>query len=82
MELFALIFIWTILPTYHLETFLVGAILTLYFIIVTHLEERKIVEIYGTAYRRYKDSVSMLFPWKWCRKRNGFLSSHKNSEER
>jgi len=35
-----------------------------YFIIGTKFEERKLVRLYGDAYRQYQESVSMYFPWK------------------
>jgi len=40
-------------------------ILTLYFIVGTVLEERKLLIEYGDDYRRYQEKVSMLIPIKW-----------------
>jgi len=40
-------------------------ILTLYFIVGTVLEERKLLIEYGDDYRRYQERVSMLIPIKW-----------------
>ncbi len=40
-------------------------ILTLYFMVGTFLEERKLLIEYGDDYRRYQKKVSMLIPIKW-----------------
>ena len=42
-------------------------ILTVYVVIGTHLEERKLVAEFGDEYREYQQTVSMLFPWKWIK---------------
>ncbi len=63
----SLLFLWSILPRYTLPVFLAFCILSIYLVIGTMLEERKIVTQYGDAYRRYRQHVSMLFPWKWLR---------------
>jgi protein-S-isoprenylcysteine O-methyltransferase Ste14 len=60
-----LLLIWSILPKYPLPVFLAVCILSVYLVIGTMLEERKIVAQYGDSYRRYRQRVSMLFPWKW-----------------
>lgn len=61
----SLLFIWAILGEYTLSAFLVAGILSVYLVIGTILEERKIVAQYGARYCRYRQRVSMLFPWKW-----------------
>lgn len=61
----SLIFIWSMLAEYPLPVFLVVCILSVYLVIGTILEERKIVALYGESYGRYRQRVSMLFPWKW-----------------
>ena len=61
----SLLFIWSILPRYPLPVFLAVCILSVYLVVGTMLEERKIVAQYGDSYRRYRKRVSMLFPWKW-----------------
>lgn len=49
---------------------LVGnAVLTLYIVVGTLLEERKLVHEFGDAYRRYQQQVSMFVPLKWIRRR-------------
>ena len=44
---------------------LVNVVLTIYLIVGTLLEERKLVVQFGAAYREYQERVSMLFPFKW-----------------
>ena len=61
----SLLFIWSALAEYPLPVFLVACILSVYLVIGTILEERKIVAQYGESYCRYQQQVSMLFPWKW-----------------
>jgi methanethiol S-methyltransferase len=39
-------------------------VLTGYFVLGAVLEERKLVQGFGEAYRRYQKEVSMFFPWK------------------
>lgn len=63
----SLILLWSILPEYPRPVFLVACILSIYLVIGTMLEERKIVAQYGDRYRRYRRRVSMLFPWKWLK---------------
>ncbi len=46
-----------------------NVILTLYFIVGSHLEERKLVKKFGAHYEEYRQNVSMLVPVKWLRKR-------------
>lgn len=61
----SLFFIWSALAEYPLPVFLAACILSIYLVIGTILEERKIVAQYGEGYCRYRQRVSMLFPWKW-----------------
>ncbi len=44
---------------------IVNITLTLYLVIGTLLEERKLVSEFGDQYRNYRKEVSMLFPLKW-----------------
>ena len=61
----SLFFIWSMSGEYTLSAFLVACILSVYLIIGTILEERKIVAQYGEQYCLYRQRVSMLLPWKW-----------------
>jgi protein-S-isoprenylcysteine O-methyltransferase Ste14 len=63
----SLLLLWSILPGYSLPVFLTACILSMYLVVGTMLEERKIIARYGDSYRRYQQRVSMLFPWKWLR---------------
>lgn len=65
----SLLFVWSALPAYPLPEFLVAIILSLYLVTGTFIEERKIIAAYGDAYRLYQQRVSMLFPWKWLKKK-------------
>jgi protein-S-isoprenylcysteine O-methyltransferase Ste14 len=46
-----------------------NVILTLYLIVGTFLEERKLLMEYGEDYRRYQKRVSMLIPFKYLKSR-------------
>lgn len=49
---------------------LVGnGVLTVYIVVGTFLEERKLVHEFGDAYRSYQTRVSMFVPLKWIRSR-------------
>ena len=49
---------------------LVGnGVLTVYIVVGTLLEERKLVHEFGDAYRNYQGRVSMFLPLKWTRSR-------------
>jgi protein-S-isoprenylcysteine O-methyltransferase Ste14 len=51
-------------------TALVGnGVLTIYIVVGTLLEERKLVHEFGDAYRSYQGRVSMFVPLKWIRLR-------------
>lgn len=60
--------IWAVFEKYPLPVMVAAGILSLYLVVGTLLEERKIVREYGHSYRRYQEQVSMLFPWKWLKK--------------
>jgi protein-S-isoprenylcysteine O-methyltransferase Ste14 len=50
---------------------LVGnGVLTVYIVVGTLLEERKLVHEFGDSYRSYQRQVSMFVPLKWIRRRN------------
>jgi methanethiol S-methyltransferase len=61
----SLFLLWSALPVYHDSTTMAAAVLSLYLIIGTLLEERRIVREFGDRYRAYQQDVSMLIPWKW-----------------
>jgi len=44
---------------------MVNTILTVYVVIGTRLEERKLIREFGDEYIAYQKRVSMFFPWKW-----------------
>lgn len=69
----SLLLIWSILPGYAAADLLVSAILSVYLVAGTVLEERKLLAEYGDAYRRYQRQVPMLLPWKnWRESFPGF----------
>jgi protein-S-isoprenylcysteine O-methyltransferase Ste14 len=49
--------------------FVVSSVLTVYILVGTLLEERKLVHEFGDAYRSYQRRVSMFVPIKWLRSR-------------
>jgi protein-S-isoprenylcysteine O-methyltransferase Ste14 len=49
-------------------------ILSVYVLIGTLLEERKLIAEFGGAYREYQQKVSMLFPLIWIKKKFGFAT--------
>lgn len=61
----SLTLLWSALPVYHLSTVIAATILSLYLVVGTLLEERKLVAEFGERYRAYQREVSMLVPWKW-----------------
>lgn len=46
---------------------IVNVILTMYLIVGTYLEEKKLVREFGEIYRNYQRNVSMLIPHKWLK---------------
>ena len=46
-----------------------NGVLTVYIVVGTLLEERKLVHEFGDAYRSYQGRVSMFVPLKWIRRR-------------
>ncbi len=60
-----IIFIWICYRDMYLSTLIVNILLTLYFFAGTVLEERRLIKEYGESYRKYMETVSMLFPFKW-----------------
>ncbi|WP_136808836.1 methyltransferase family protein [Desulfosediminicola flagellatus] len=64
-----LLIIWSRYQTYYDSTMVVAIVLSVYLIVGSWLEERKLVAEYGEKYRCYQQDVSMLFPWKWLVKK-------------
>lgn len=50
------------------STIMVSIVISVYFIVGSFLEERKLVHEFGDQYREYQQTVSMLFPWRWLHK--------------
>ncbi len=61
----AIIFIWIYNKDMYVSTLILNILLTVYLVIGTILEEKKLLSELGDSYRNYMNRVSMLFPFKW-----------------
>jgi methanethiol S-methyltransferase len=64
-----------------ITTLIVNVILSVYVIIGTLLEERKLIAEFGDAYHDYQQRVSMLFPLKWIRRKLRSRSIRRSGED-
>jgi protein-S-isoprenylcysteine O-methyltransferase Ste14 len=60
-----ILFIWSYQRDLTVVGLIVKGILTVYLVVGTILEERKLVADFGDEYRQYQREVSMLLPWKF-----------------
>ena len=59
----ALIVLWIRSREIFAATLVENLVLTLYIFIGLHLEEKKLVQLYGNTYRSYQKTVPALLPW-------------------
>ena len=60
-----ILLIWT--RQMDISAIIVNVILTLYLIVGTYLEEKKLVREFGENYQIYQKRVPMLIPYKWLK---------------
>lgn len=60
-----IILVWAVPREHFPSTLLVAAVLSIYFVIGSVLEEQKLLARYGDRYRVYQQQVSMLLPLNW-----------------
>jgi protein-S-isoprenylcysteine O-methyltransferase Ste14 len=59
--------IWADYRSFTTSTLVTNVVLTLYLVVGTILEERKLLLEIGEEYHEYQKKVSMIFPFKWLR---------------
>jgi protein-S-isoprenylcysteine O-methyltransferase Ste14 len=57
----------------YLSTLLVNIVVSIYFVVGSFLEERKLLLAFGDRYREYQKNVSMLIPYKWLMRKGHLL---------
>ena len=60
----ALLLVWSH-PDLTLDRLLLNLLFTVWVIVATTLEERKLIASYGEAYRTYQREVPMMIPWRF-----------------
>ena len=65
---FGLVILWT--RDIHLSQLISYGLISLYLLIGSRLEEHKLIELYGNAYKQYRKKVPGLLPlpWRWIRR--------------
>jgi protein-S-isoprenylcysteine O-methyltransferase Ste14 len=58
---------WVAHRSLDVSTLVTNTVLTIYLIVGTVLEERKLLMEYSEEYRRYQNKVSMLVPFKYLK---------------
>jgi protein-S-isoprenylcysteine O-methyltransferase Ste14 len=62
-----ILFMWVAYRSLDVSTLVTNIVLTIYLIVGTVLEERKLLMEYSEEYRRYQNRVSMLVPFKYLK---------------